>query len=343
MNEGTIILHDGLTEHTIIGSEPLRTIQNLADVGEKPVMGYLAYPNVTLTNEIPNVYFYEYEKLSEGPLPESTGSFSTSGQLEQSVTKDEYIQKIKHIKELLAAGEIYQLVYSVRFRKKFEGDPYVLFTKINEVNPTEFSAYLDFGDFQIVSASPERFFKVSDGKIRTEPVKGTISKAGGKENLDKLLNSEKERAELDMITDLERNDVGKICKYGTLKLVENRGVKELSNLWHCYSATEGQIGANIGRKEIIEAMFPGGSITGCPKIRAMQYIEELEAMPRNIFTGSIGYIDGEKMDFNIAIRTALIKDGQIEFWAGGGIVYDSDGEKEYEEIILKAEKFLEVL
>lgn len=371
-------------------------------------IGYFAYPNPTLKNIIPSSRFYGYDKLLRLPKPPVVdGDFKTTGKLEQSVSKPQYIKKIKRVKELLADGEIYQMCYCIRFRKKFSGSPYALFLKLTEVNPVDFAAYLNCGDFQIISSSPERLFKVKNGKITTTPIKGTASKAKtrnslfrlcsghkvaplvragetlnkrfefrtssleflsskdiGDKNLLKLLQSDKERAELDMITDLERNDVGKICEYGTLKLKKEREVLELKNLWHTYSEVEGKLRSNVSQKEIIDAMFPGGSITGCPKKRAMQYIEELEGLPRNIFTGSIGYIsNGARgqckckgsqsatctchlhlgMDFNIAIRTILIKDGYLEFWAGGGIVADSEPEKEYEECLLKAEKFLGII
>lgn len=327
------------------GSNVPRSIIGLSGKDKKSdfMIGYLAYPNVGLKNIIPSQKFFGYEKIITQKLPPIIkDTFSTSGQLEQSVTKAQYIKKIKQIKELLRAGEIYQMCYCIRFRKKFEGNPYSLFLKLTEVNPVDYAAYLNCGDFQIISSSPERFFKVKNGKITTCPIKGTISKKGGKKNLQYLINSEKERAELDMITDLERNDVGKICEYGTLKLKKEREVLELKNLWHCYSEVEGGLRSDVKRSDIIDAMFPGGSITGCPKKRAMEYISELEGLPRNIFTGSIGYIADGEMDFNIAIRTILIKNGYLEFWAGGGIVIDSDPKKEYEECMLKAEKFLKL-
>ncbi|QQR83800.1 chorismate-binding protein [Candidatus Peregrinibacteria bacterium] len=145
-----------------------------------------------------------------------------------------------------------------------------------------------------------------------------------------------------MITDLERNDVGRVCEYGTLTLTKEREVMELPNLWHTYSEVQGRLRSDATPSEVISAMFPGGSITGCPKKRAMEHIERLEDLPRNIFTGSIGYVSNGRMDFNICIRTLLIRNGQLEFWAGGGIVMDSDPESEYAECMLKAQKFLEI-
>jgi anthranilate/para-aminobenzoate synthase component I len=309
----------------------------------------MAYPSPKLVNKIPDLRFYEYNNSvthrhkKGAKIATLESNYKTSGRLEQSVTKSEYIQKIKKIKELLAAGEIYQLNYAIRFRKKFTGSPYHLFLKLIEDNPTNFSAFLNCGDFQIISNSPERLFRVEKNTIMTQPIKGTISKKGGKKALARLLASEKERAELDMITDLERNDIGKICKYGTLRLSKEREVMELANLYHTYSEVRGDLPRGTTRPEIVKAMFPGGSVTGCPKKRVMEYIEKLEGMPRNIFTGSIVHVAGGVMDSNICIRTALVKNGMIEYWAGGGIVADSDPEAEYAECLLKAEKFLGIL
>jgi len=381
--------------HTIIG---LNGSQKKA----KYMIGYLAYPNVRLKNIIADKQFFGYKKLirqKELPVLQKSSRFGrwtidcppsddceffkTTGRLEQSVTKSGYIKKIKLIKDLLARGEMYQMCYCIRFRKRFEGSPYALFQKLIAANPTDYSTYLNCGDFQIISNSPEHFFKVQNGIITTNPIKGTARKSGNSQfpipnsqlkqnyddkNLINFLKSEKERAELDMITDLERNDIGKICEYGTLKLKKERAILELGNLWHTYSEVEGKLRSNVTPEDVIVAMFPGGSITGCPKKRAMEYISKFEGLPRNIFTGSIGYIyncrdngwDNRRdnclhnsphdcpinscsMDFNIAIRTALVKDGMLEFWAGGGIVADSDPEKEYEECHLKAERFLDII
>jgi anthranilate/para-aminobenzoate synthase component I len=421
--EGFAVLHGKWDDKTIVGINAKSS--HHVDMtwqmrNPKWSIGYFAYPNLALKNKIPDSKFYIYEEIFHSKsVPAADVSFQTSGHLEQSVTKSEYIKKIIAIKELLAAGEIYQLNYAIRFRKKFKGSPYALFLKLTDINPVDFSAYLNCGDFQIISSSPERLFKVQNGKIITQPIKGTAPKYETRntkpetrklqfefrtssleflspkeikdKNLLKLLQSEKERAELDMITDLERNDVGKICEYGTLKLARERAVLEMKNIWHTYSEVHGKLRSDVGFDEIIKAMFPGGSITGCPKKRAMEYIELLEGIPRNIFTGSIGYISNCgpalraltspsgvdqpfgrgfiydknniipreagprrslahaklahncKMDFNIAIRTALVQNGYIEYWAGGGIVADSDPENEYKECLLKAERFLSII
>lgn len=340
-SEGTCLLYDGLSGRGIFGKNPIQKTHH-PDLSS---IGYLAYPNPSLKNKIPEALFYHYKKLNQvrAPLSKPSGTYSTSGRLEQSVTKSQYLKKIRQIKELLVAGEVYQINYAIRFRKKFHGDPYAFFYRWAQSNPAAFSAYLNCGDFQIVSASPERLFRVHGRAILTQPIKGTVSKFSGQKSLEHLLKSEKERAELDMITDLERNDIGRVCEYGTLKLAQERAVMELPNLWHTYSEVQGKLSLGVRLPDILKALFPGGSVTGCPKLRAMEYIEKLEGVPRNIFTGSIGYVSDKTGDFNIAIRTALIHHGTIEYWAGGGIVFDSDPEREYAECMLKAEKFLALL
>lgn len=315
------------------------------------VLGYMAYSNVELKNEIPEKYFYSFEDpivhqhSINDILFSSVEPYETQGELLASVNKAQYIEKIKEVKQLLSRGEIYQLNYAIRFRKQFSGSAYAFFLKLIQSNPSQYSAFLNLGDFQIISNSPEKLFSVESNKIITEPIKGTAPKLfeTPDKNLEALLDSEKERAELDMITDLARNDIGQICDYGTLRLEENRQVLELPNLWHTYSRVSGALPSGVSAESIFKALFPGGSITGCPKKRAMEYIEKLEGLPRNIFTGSIIHSTPEKLQANIAIRTALIKDGFIEFWAGGGIVMDSNPVAEYEECFLKAQKFIELL
>ncbi|MFH0838138.1 MAG: anthranilate synthase component I family protein [Patescibacteria group bacterium] len=357
--EGFCMLHTGGTEQkwTKVCQRPAGVLTRLPEIkdGQAVHIGFLAYPNPKLKNKIPDSRFYRFRnsivhyhhgKLELKPF---RPDYKTSGKLEQNVTRSEYIKKIKEVKKLLAAGEIYQLNYAIRFRKKFSGNPYHLFLKLIESNPANFSAFLNCGSFQILSNSPERLFRTEKNVIMTQPIKGTIAKSENpkpetrKKALAKLLASEKERAELDMITDLERNDIGKLCEYGTLRLTKEREVMELPNLYHTYSEVRGDLPRGTTSSEIISAMFPGGSVTGCPKKRAMEYIEKLEGIPRNIFTGSVIHMAGGVMDASICIRTALVQSGFIEYWAGGGIVADSDPEAEYSECMLKAERYLGIL
>jgi len=346
---GFALLYD--ENKTQVGHSPVKKIKNIPEKQDfekncNTIIGYLSYPNPKLKNKIPDSQFFGYSKmqtLKKVGIKEIEGFYKSYGKLEHSVTRAQYIKKIKEVKKLLAEGEIYQLNYAIRFQKKFEGSSYALFLRLIKENPTQFSAFLNCGDYQIISNSPERLFRVKEDTIITQPIKGTTTKKGGKRTLEIFLDSKKERAELDMITDLARNDVGRICKYRTLNLNKERELMELKNLYHTYSEVEGEIASGVKNKEVIKAMFPGGSITGCPKKRAMEYIEKLEKLPRNIFTGSIVIAESNYIDSNICIRTALVKDGMIEYWAGGGIVADSDPESEYEECLLKAEKFLGII
>lgn len=334
----------------LVGQHPKHEINSLASLspyfrsGSKIALGYLNYPNVRLKNHIPDCRFFGYESLTEAKaLPPSLGSFKVHGPLEVSLSRARYLNIFKKIQKKIFDGEIYQMNFAIRFRQKFSGDPYALYHRWVSKNPAAFSAFLQLGETQILSVSPERFFKVKGTRIFTEPIKGTASKAGGKKALTQLLKSEKERAELDMITDLERNDLGKISEYGSVKVLKSRAVLELPNLWHCYSVVQGTLKKSMTPELVLGALFPGGSITGCPKVRAMEMIEKFEGLPRNVFTGSLGLVRNGEMDFSIAIRTAWIRDGFIEYWAGGGIVADSDGEAEYAEALLKAERFLSII
>ncbi len=314
--------------------------------GKHLCAGYAAYANPTLKNQVPDRRFYCYagwadlKKFKEGG---HRASFSSSGRVEASVNRENYKKAIGRIKALLIQGDVYQVNYAIRFRKRISGDPYALFLKWAEKNKAGFSSYLNCGAFQILSLSPERLFRLSGDALMTQPIKGTAAKSGGEAALQGLMTSEKERAELDMITDLERNDIGKVCRFGSVEVKQERAILELPNLWHATSQVEGRLRKGVGVQEVFKALFPGGSVTGCPKERAMQRIEELEKLPRNIFCGSVGYAQGKTADFNIAIRTALVHDGWVEYWAGSGIVMDSDPDREYEECMLKAERFLSLL
>lgn len=200
---------------------------------------------------------------------------------------------------------------------------------------------MDFGEGAIVSSSPERFIKVEDGIIETRPIKGTRPRGATPEedkiNREELLASEKDRSELLMIVDLERNDLGRIAKTGTVKVPELFVLEEYATVYHLVSTVVAEVKEECDAVDILEATFPGGSITGAPKIRAMEVIDELEPTQRNIYTGSIGYIgfNGD-IDLNIVIRTVLCKDNKAYFQVGGGIVWDSDPEMEYQESLDKA-------
>ena len=265
-----------------------------------------------------------------------------SGTLKSNFSKINYINNVKRAKEYIRNGDIFQVNLSQRFTFNFTGNPLEVFLKLKEINPVPFSAYLDYGDLKVVSSSPERFIKTKERIIETRPIKGTRPRGKSNEEdvkLEKeLLNSAKDRSELTMIIDLERNDLGRICEIGSVKVNEFIRLEKYSTVFHLVSIVSGKTREDKDFIDFLKAAFPGGSITGAPKIRAMEIINELEPESRNIYTGSIGYLgfNGD-MDLNIAIRTIVFTDKEAFFNVGGGIVWDSDPEDEYKETLHKGE------
>ncbi len=256
--------------------------------------------------------------------------------------KEEFKKIVKKAKERIAAGDIYQVNLSQRLETEFGGDPLELYKRLREINPSPFASYFDLGDFQIVSCSPERLTKLENGMADTRPIAGTRPIWAKEEDL--ILN-EKERAEHIMLVDLERNDLGRVCEYNSVHVNEKMVIERYSHVMHIVSNVRGRLQQNKNWFDLLSAMFPGGTITGCPKIRSMEIIEELEPVKRGIYTGSIGYIDPIKqsMDMNIVIRTILIHRNKAYIQVGAGIVADSDPEKEYFETLHKAQAMLEAL
>jgi len=273
----------------------------------------------------------------------------TMPSIKSNLTKSVYFQKIQKIKKLLTAGETYQVNFSQRFKFKSVKDPFEIYKKVSKINPSPYQLYLEAENFSVISNSPERLFKIEKiNRIQSRPIKGTRPRGKTKKEdqflIKELLNSQKEQAELDMITDLVRNDLGKICVKGTVEVNENRVVESYSHVHHTMSNVQGILQENIKLIDIIKALFPGGSITGCPKYRTIKIIDKLEDFKRHIYCGSAGYIDGRgNMDFNIMIRTILSVIHDFYFHSGGGIVYDSDPISEYEETRHKAEALMKAI
>ncbi len=262
--------------------------------------------------------------------------------------KQQYIEAIKKARDYIYKGDIYQVNLSQRFQIEFEGDPYFFYKIFRGISPAPFGAFLDYGDFQILSNSPERYLFIKDKHIETRPIKGTRKRGkNNKEDLEmieELKNSEKDKAEHLMIVDLERNDLGRIAEFNTVKVSEFEIIETYANVHHMVSTVEAKIDKKYDCIDCIKNSYPGGSITGAPKIRSMEIIDELEPTYRSVYTGSIGYIDiNGDLDLNIAIRTAILKDGMLSFQVGGGIVYDSNPEDEYYETIVKAESFFKTV
>ncbi len=261
--------------------------------------------------------------------------------LRSNFTKSAYIKAIKKAKQYIKAGDIYQVNLSQRFEAPCVEDPAELYLKLRMASPAPFGAYLGFPDATILSSSPERFLLKNGNYIETRPIKGTRPRGYDRQS-DRLMakalrNSAKDNAEHIMIVDLERNDLGKVCDYGTVRQSESAVMEKYSNVFHLVSTVSGRIRKGLGPIDCLSAVFPGGSITGAPKVRSMEIIEELEPVKRSIYTGAIGYIsfDGN-MDLSIAIRTMILKNGRAYFSVGGGIVADSDPDAEYQETLDKA-------
>jgi len=268
--------------------------------------------------------------------------------LKSNFTKSSYMNAVQKAKKHIKAGDIYQVNLSQRFSANLNIDPFYLHDILRTINPAPFSCFLNLGDIKIISASPERFLRKKGRYIETRPIKGTRPR-GKNENEDMILKDElnksaKDRAENLMIIDLERNDLGRICEYGSVRVKEFMECEEYATVFHLVSTVEGKLRREVDAIDCLMNCFPGGSITGAPKIRSMEIIEELEPVKRSIYTGSIGYIgfDGN-MDSSIAIRTLLVKGDTVYFHAGGGIVYDSKPEKEYQETLDKAKALIDAI
>jgi para-aminobenzoate synthetase component I len=273
-----------------------------------------------------------------------------------NMSKDEYVGAIAKIRHYIHEGDVYQINYSHRFECDYGARPVDLYHWQNEHNPSPYSAYINAGEFAIVSASPEMFITINDRVISTKPIKGTRPRCGTsvspvltaklagcvEKNFDELLYCEKEQAELNMIIDLERNDLGRICQYGTIKVSQPRTIEAYPTVFHAVATVDGKLRDEITFYDVLKAMFPGGSITGAPKIRSMEIIDELEPTQRGVYTGSMGFIgvDGT-VCLNIAIRTVIIQSGKAYAQTGGGIVYDSQPESEWNETLTKAKALLE--
>ncbi len=269
--------------------------------------------------------------------------------LESNFTRSEYISAVKTAKEYIAAGDIFQVNLSQRFKTRLYLDPFDLFLMLQRINPAPYSAFLRVGDTAIVSSSPEMFLKKRGNRVTTRPIKGTRRRGKTADRdralAEELLTSSKDGAELAMIVDLERNDLGKVCRYGTVKVIQPKVLESYASVHHLVATIEGELRDDCDVTDLLLATFPGGSITGAPKIRSMEIIAELEPTTRSAYTGCIGLIgaNGNNIDLNIAIRTIIARGDYASFNVGGGIVADSDPENEFEETLYKGEKLAEVL
>ena len=284
-----------------------------------------------------------FEQKTLGPSVRWDDKQMLSG-LQSNMIREEYLAMVRRAKDLIAAGEIYQVNLSQKFicSRFQEQSWFEIYRRLRRVSPSSFSAYFDAGEFALISSSPERFLWSDGKKIHSIPMKGTRPRGKNSEEDEclkhDLWNSAKDQAELLMITDLMRSDLGRVCECGSVAVASARELEEYATVYQTTSTVEGILKKDVSAFEILRAAFPGGSISGCPKIRAMQIIDELEPEPRGFYTGALGYAGfNGAMDFNMLIRTIVRARGQLTFHTGGGIVADSDPEKEYEETLVKAQ------
>lgn len=286
-----------------------------------------------------------FSRLPEAP---SSQTFRVISDIQPNMTKADYAHAFTRIKHYLKEGDCYQVNLTQRFGADCSGEPWAAYQLLREMNAAPFSAYLNFPEVQILSSSPERFLQLVNGRVETKPIKGTRPRkaypASDWHEIDLLRNSTKDRAENLMIVDLLRNDLGKACETGTVKVPNLFDIESYTTVHHLVSTVTGLLSAGQHALDLLRSCFPGGSITGAPKIRAMEIIEELEPNRRGVYCGAIGYMgfDGN-MDTNIAIRTLMHSNGNIRFWAGGGIVNDSVMDEEYQECFDKASALIRLL
>lgn len=332
------LVNDGLTAVGFISYEASLPFLNVSSKADQ-----LAYPLA---------HFFVYDKVEKIETTESFESetnFSpaTAGEVKPAISKERFIESILKIKEHIKEGDIYQANFTTRFEIESKSDPFEIYKNLRTLNPAPYGGYLNFGNYRVISSSPERMFNIKNGIIKSAPIKGTI-KIGATEKetaemLATLTNSIKDKAELLMIVDLVRNDLGKIAEVGTVR-VESLFKPELySSLIHLVSDISARLKPGTTFPQIIKALLPGGSITGAPKKRAVEILEQLETVPRGVYTGAIGILNKETADFNLAIRTMVHQNGTYQIHAGGGIVADSDPEAEYEEMRLKAKNLLKAV
>ncbi|WP_305856127.1 aminodeoxychorismate synthase component I [Balneatrix alpica] len=277
-----------------------------------------------------------------------TASFQLNRAWQSNLSRADYGKRFRRIQEYIRSGDCYQVNLAQRFQAPYQGDTWQAYLRLRQAAPTPFAAYLPWQGGDVLSLSPERFLQVRELQVETKPIKGTRPRAQDpridQENAQALLHSPKDRAENLMIVDLLRNDLGRSCIIGSVKVPKLFAIESYPNVHHLVTTISGRLQRSQDRVPLLKGCFPGGSITGAPKVRAMEIIEELEPHRRSLYCGSIGYLSlNGQMDTNISIRTLIAHQQQLYCWAGGGIVADSDEEAEYQETLSKVGNLLQAL
>jgi anthranilate/para-aminobenzoate synthase component I len=306
-----------------------------------------------------NLFFFDYtsqnnelnkikdiisiEEKEDNYYQHSIDPIAYLSEFESNINLVQYIKKIDKAMQYIRAGDSYQIKICQRLSKEFRGNAFNLFKILKRINPSPYSAFLNLRDFHLVSCSPEHLIKLENNLAETRPIGGTYpyTKDKDEEIIKKFIADEKEKAEHTMLIDMERNDLGRVCEFGSTHVSELMTVEKYSHLVHLVTNIKGKLRNDKTCFDLFKSMFPGGTITGCPKVRTMEIISELENERRGPYTGSIGFFNyNEEMDFNILIRAAILKDNYAYIHVGGGIVADSNPEREYYETIDKAKALM---
>ncbi|HCM41770.1 MAG TPA: anthranilate synthase component I family protein [Candidatus Omnitrophota bacterium] len=359
-------------------SKSRKQIQTFFDKNSGQVFGYFSYEAAGLFDSVcfrskkslayPAVYLVSFKKTAryDHKLCRWIGKETKDQRLKtkdtfkkfriakfkSEISKLDFLRKVKRAKQYIEQGDIYQANFSQKFLFDYKGSPLSIYEKLRKINPSPFSSFLKIRDLEIACASPERLVQKRGQFCETRPIAGTCPKGLSEEALKnwrkKLLGSSKERAEHLMLVDLERNDLGRVCDFKSVKVEEFMTLEKYSHVVHLVSSVSGKLRKDKTALDLLGAMFPGGTITGCPKIRCIEIIDELEPSRRGLYTGSLGYFGAGKkmnrdMDLNIVIRTLVFKNGKGSFQVGAGIVHDSVPEKEYLETLAKGEAMMQAL
>lgn len=284
----------------------------------------------------------------DGPTPSADTDFALTSPFAADLDRTGYAQRFQRVMDYLRAGDCYQINLAQRFTARFQGSRWQAYRRLRRATPTPFGGFLAWDDQAILSLSPERFICAIDGKVETHPIKGTRPRGSTPEEDTRLANelrqSPKDRAENVMIVDLLRNDLGRVCRPGSVTVPQLCGLESYANVHHLVSIVRGELARDTNPLDLLKAAFPGGSITGAPKHRAMQIIDELEPCQRSVYCGSLGYLDRRgRLDTSIAIRTVVADGDMLHIWGGGGLVADSDEAAEYDETLAKIERLMQAL
>jgi anthranilate synthase component 1 len=314
----------------------------------------IANARITADEDLESLYQFACAKIGflERELDRSLSRSPTCPahdlQLRSNYTRDRFEAQVRTAKDYIAAGEIYQVVLSQRFEADLDADPFTVYRALRHVNPSPYMYFIRMGRVSVVGSSPEMLVRVEGSRVETHPIAGTRPRGRTNEEdtrlAEELKRNEKERAEHVMLVDLGRNDVGRVCEYGSVRVPQFMGLERFSHVMHLTSIVEGRLADDRDRFDALVSCFPAGTVSGAPKVRAMQIINELEPSGRGLYAGAVGYLDfAGNLDFCIAIRTVIVSDGKAYVQAGAGIVMDSNPAAEYEETRDKARALVRAL